>query len=144
MSDTTESKVVVLFDGQCNFCRSQINVLKRLDGKHRIEFVSLHDPLVQERYSDLTYEQLMDQMWLVTPQGKKLGGADAVRYLTLLLPILWPVAPLMHIPGSMPIWRFLYRQVAKRRYKLAGRSCDEGGTCSLHYADRATSKSTSL
>jgi predicted DCC family thiol-disulfide oxidoreductase YuxK len=126
-------KDVVLFDGQCNFCRSQIDILRRLDGRDRLVYLSLHSPEVAERFPDLTFEQLMDQMWIVTTQGKQYGGAFAVRYLSRLLPILWPIAPILHIPGSMPLWQFLYRQVAKRRYQLAGRNCDEGGTCSLHH-----------
>ena len=125
-------KDVVLYDGQCNFCRSQINILRRLDGRNRLEFVSLHDPDVATNYPNLTYEQLMEQIWIVTPARTQFGGAYAVKYLSVRLPILWPIAPVMHIPFSMPLWSFLYRQVAKHRYKIAGRDCDEGGTCSLH------------
>ena len=125
-------KDVVLYDGQCNFCRSQINILRRLDGRSRLEFVSLHDPEVEAKYPNLTYEQLMEQIWIVTPLGAQYGGAYAVRYLSSRLPILWPLAPLMYVPGSMRLWCFLYRLVAKYRYRIAGRDCEEGGTCSLH------------
>lgn len=125
-------KDVVLYDGQCNFCRSQINILRRLDNGRRLEFVSLHDPRVATNYPSLSFEQLMEQMWIATTQGDLVGGAYAVRYLSRRLPILWPMAPVLHLPFSMPLWSFLYRQVAKRRYRLAGRDCDEGGTCSLH------------
>ena len=125
-------KDVVLYDGECNFCRSQINILRRLDGQNRLEFVSLHDPEVATNYPNLTFEQLMEQMWIVTPAGVQHGGAYAVKYLTKRLPILWPLAPLMHVPFSMPLWSFLYRQIAKFRYRIAGRDCDEGGTCSIH------------
>ena len=125
-------KDVVLFDGQCNFCRSQINILRRLDSKNRLEFVSLHHAEVATKYPNLTFAQLMDQMWIVTPNGSQYGGAYAVRYLATRLPILWPVAPLLYFPFSMPLWCFLYRMIAKYRYRIAGRDCDEGGTCSLH------------
>lgn len=125
-------KDVVLFDGQCNFCRSQINILRRLDSRNRLEFVSLHDSEVATRYPNLTFAQLMEQMWIVTASGAQYGGAYAVRYLSTRLPILWPVAPLLYFPFSMPLWCFLYRMIAKYRYRIAGRDCDEGGTCSLH------------
>ena len=125
-------KDVVLFDGRCNFCRSQINILRRLDSRKRLEFVSLHDAEVATKYPNLTFAQLMEQMWIVTPTGSQYGGAYAVRYLSRKLPILWPSAPLMHFPFSMPLWCFLYRLIAKYRYRIAGRDCDEGGTCSLH------------
>ena len=131
-SHQTPTQIVVLYDGQCNFCTSQVKNLERLDGKGRLRFVSLHDPVVGRDYPDLSFQQLMDQMWVVAYDGRKFGGADAIRYLSRQLPMLWPLAPLMYIPGTMPIWRYLYRQIAKRRYKIAGRNCDEGGTCSLH------------
>ena len=128
----TKKQDVVLYDGQCNFCRSQIDILRRLDSPKRLEFVSLHEPSVAIDYPSLTYDMLMEQIWIVTPKGDKHGGAYAVRYLTRMLPILWPVAPLLHFPFSMPVWRWLYRLIAKYRYKIAGRNCEEGGTCSLH------------
>jgi predicted DCC family thiol-disulfide oxidoreductase YuxK len=122
---------VVLYDGECNFCIRQIEHLRRLDGKNRLRFVSLHDPQVMLDYPDLSRQELMDQMWVVDSKGGRHGGAAALRYLSLVLPLLWPLAPLLHLPGTMPIWSWLYRQVANRRYRIAGRNCDEG-TCSLH------------
>jgi predicted DCC family thiol-disulfide oxidoreductase YuxK len=131
-SEPASTQIVVLYDGQCNFCTGQVKNLERLDGRGRLRFISLHDPVVARDYPDLSFQQLMDQMWVVAYDGRKYGGADAIRYLSRQLPMLWPLAPLMHVPGTMPIWRYLYRQIAKRRYKIAGRNCDEGGTCSLH------------
>lgn len=129
---TQSASDVVLYDGQCNFCRRQIAHLRRFDGKDRLRFISLHDPSVAIDYPDLSYEMLMEQMWVVSRDGKRYGGADALRYLSRRLPLLWPIAPVLHIPFTMPIWRWLYRQVAKQRYRIAGKNCDEGGTCSLH------------
>jgi predicted DCC family thiol-disulfide oxidoreductase YuxK len=122
---------VVLYDGHCRFCSSQIATLKRLDLGHCLQFISLHDPIVAKRYPDLSFEQLMDQMWIVTHQGQRYGGAEAVRYLTRRLPMLFPFAPLLHFPFSMPVWRKLYGIVARYRYRIAGKNC-ENGTCSIH------------
>jgi predicted DCC family thiol-disulfide oxidoreductase YuxK len=126
---------VVLYDGECNFCRSQIDTLRRLDGRGRLKFVSLHDPLVHQRYPDLSHEQLMDQLWIVSRDGSRYGGASAVRFLSRRLPILWAIAPILHFPGSLGLWQYLYRQIAKRRYRIAGRTC-ENGTCSLHHGGK--------
>jgi predicted DCC family thiol-disulfide oxidoreductase YuxK len=48
-----------------------------------------------------------------------------VRYLSRRLVLLWPLALLLHVPGSMPLWQWLYRVVARNRYRIAG-SCAEG------------------
>lgn len=127
---------VVLYDGQCRFCTTQIRHLARLDRGGQLAFLSLHDAEVARRYPDLTHDQLMEQMYIVDRAGRRHAGAAAFRYLTRRLPTLYVLAPLLHIPGSLGIWQWLYRQVANRRY-LFGRveACD-GGTCHLHFPPR--------
>lgn len=126
---------VVIYDGQCKFCTAQVARLHRWDRKGKLTFISLHDPWVQEQYPDLTHDMLMEEMYLVTSEGKRFAGAAAFRYLTRKLPILWILAPVMHIPFSLPVWQWGYRQVARQRYrwgKIEGNGCD-GGTCHVHF-----------
>ncbi len=126
---------IVIYDGNCQFCRKQVERLARLDTGGRLAFVSLHDPLVRERFADLTHEQLMEQMYVVDQDGNRHGGAAAVRYLSRRLPRLWLLMPFLHIPGSMPVWQWGYHQFAKRRYRLNPSStnpnCDDGA-CKIH------------
>ena len=85
---------VVIYDGHCNFCRSQINTLHRFDCcGHRLAYLSLHDPRTSRRYPDLTHEMLMEQMYVIDRQGQRHEGSNAVRYLTRRLPTLWIAAP---------------------------------------------------
>ncbi len=130
--DQHPDRDVVIWDGQCNFCRSQVERLRAFDRRDQLSYLSLHDPRVSQRYPDLSHQQLMDQLWLVTGDGRKYGGADAGRYLSRKLRTLWWLAPLLHIPLSMPLWRSLYAKIAQRRYRIAGKSCDPDGTCHLH------------
>ncbi|MDZ4851601.1 MAG: DUF393 domain-containing protein [Pirellulaceae bacterium] len=122
---------VVIYDGECNFCTSMIGTLKRLDSRGALRYLSLHDPSVRVDYPDLTHEMLMAEMWLVTRDGRRYTGADSVRYLSGKLPLLYPIAPLLYLPFCMPLWRWLYRVVARNRYRLAGRKCTDGA-CRLH------------
>ena len=124
----------MIYDGNCRFCTAGARRIANWDKGGRIAFLSLHDPEVAARYPDLTHERLMEEMVVVDRQGNRHGGASAFRYLTRRLPRLWILAPLMHIPFSLPLWKWGYRQVAKRRYKIAGKnghSCD-GDACSVH------------
>jgi predicted DCC family thiol-disulfide oxidoreductase YuxK len=123
---------VIIFDGQCSFCRAQVERLAAWDRKGRLAFVSLHDPEVARRWPDLSHEQLMDEMYVVDQQGRRHGGALALRYLARRLPRLWVVLPLLLIPGSLPLWRSLYRWVARRRYQLRGVPPCDDGTCRIH------------
>ena len=137
--DDNPSAVVVIWDGECNFCRAQVERLRRFDSGNRLSYLSLHDPRVAERFPELSYDQLMDQMWVVTPDRRMFGGADAFRFLSRYLPRLWWLAPVMHFPFAMPLWRYLYRVIANRRYRIAGKNCD-GGTCHLHAPTAARAK----
>src|SRR5262245_25622434 len=83
---------VVIYDGQCKFCTAQVRNLLRWDKNRRLAFLSLHDPAVARCYPDLTYDQLMEQMYVVNKQGNRYAGADAFRYLTMRLPRLYLLA----------------------------------------------------
>jgi predicted DCC family thiol-disulfide oxidoreductase YuxK len=127
---------VVIYDGNCQFCRRQVERLAWLDGGNRLAFVSLHDPVVGQRFPDLTHDQMMQQMYVVDQAGHQYGGAAAIRYLSRRLPRMWVLAPLLHIPGTMPIWRWAYQNIAVRRYRWnqspADQACEEDGACKIH------------
>lgn len=125
---------IVIYDGHCKFCTAQVQRLARWDrGGKRLAFLSLHDPEVARRFPDLTYDQMMEEMYVVDQKGNRYGGAAAFRYLTTRLPRLFALAPLMHIPFTLPIWSWGYRQVAKRRYRLTGKATDcDDGACAVH------------
>lgn len=125
----------VIYDGQCRFCQGQIATLRRLDRGGRLAFVSLHDPAVGRDFPELGPDDLRARMYVVDTRGHARGGADAVRYLSRRLPLLWPLALPLHVPGSLPLWRRLYAWVARHRYRIAGRQAGspacEHGTCRL-------------
>jgi predicted DCC family thiol-disulfide oxidoreductase YuxK len=120
----------VLYDGQCRFCRGQIALLRRFDVSDRMRYLSLHDPIVAAEFPELDPEDLAREMHVVDTQGRSRAGAAAVRYLSRRLPLLWPLALPLHVPGSLPLWSWLYGVVARNRYRIAGR-CEEG-TCRIH------------
>jgi predicted DCC family thiol-disulfide oxidoreductase YuxK len=117
----------VIYDGRCRFCRGQIALLSRLDVLGSLAFTSLHEPSVARDFPEISRESLLEEMVVVDRRGRAWRGAGAVRYLARRLPLLWPLAVPLHIPGSMPLWQSLYRLVARNRYRIAG-TCDDG-TC---------------
>ena len=120
---------VVIYDGQCSFCTKQVTKLHRWDGKNRLSFISLHADFVAKHYPDLSHDEMMQAMYLVDQKGRRHRGAAALRVISRRLPRLWPLAILLHIPLTLPLWQWGYRQVARRRYRL---SCDNG-SCELHF-----------
>jgi predicted DCC family thiol-disulfide oxidoreductase YuxK len=127
---------IVIFDGHCKFCTEQVRRLARWDGTgRRLAFLSLHDREVAKRFPDLTYDQMMEEMYVVDRQGGRYGGAAALRYLTTRLPRLYVLAPFMYLPFTMPLWRWGYKQVAKRRYAIMGKAADgcDDESCRVHF-----------
>ena len=126
---------VLIYDGHCQFCSKQVRRLANWDRRKTLSFLSLHDPLVAERYPDLTYDQLMEAMVLVDQTGKRYAAAAAFRYLTRKLRRLWILMPLLHIPLSLPFWQWIYRKIARHRYRWnKDQSCDDD-QCSIHFPD---------
>ena len=126
---TRPDRDTVIYDGHCRFCRSQIALLRRLDLWGALGFTSLHDASVSHDFPEISQDDLLSQMYVIDTAGRARGGAEAVRYLSRRLVLLWPLAALLHIPGTMPLWKSLYGFVARNRMRIAG-SCDDG-TCRL-------------
>lgn len=125
---------VVIYDGKCRICTTQVKKLPWWDCQGRLTYLSLHDPEVARRFPDLAHDRMMQEMVIVDHYGNRHWGPEAIRYLTRRLRRLWWASPFLYFPGSMFLWRPLYRWIAKNRYRLSGgaAACDEGGTCALH------------
>jgi predicted DCC family thiol-disulfide oxidoreductase YuxK len=122
---------VVIFDGHCRICTAQVSKLPWWDCQKKLSYLSLHDPEVAQRWPDMSAERLMEEMCLVDTQGNWHWGPAAIRYLTLRLRRLWWAMPFLYFPGSMILWRPLYRWIARNRYRLSGETCDSD-SCQLH------------
>lgn len=124
---TKPARDTVLYDGECGFCRRRVRNLRRVDLGKSLVFRSLHDESVARDFPELPHQRLLEEMVVVDTRGRARGGATAVRYLSRRLPTLWPLAALLHVPGSLPLWNWLYRLVARNRMQLGG-TC-AAGTC---------------
>ena len=124
---------VVIYDGHCRICSAQIARLARWDRRHKLAFLSLHDSEVYQTYPDLTHDRLMEEMVVVDPQGNRHAGAAAFRYLSRVVPRLWPLALLMHIPGTLPVWQWMYRRLARLRYAFGRKNTCADDACEIHF-----------
>jgi predicted DCC family thiol-disulfide oxidoreductase YuxK len=133
---TKDEQDVVIYDGHCKFCTRAINRLRRLDWLQKFRYVSLHDAEVAEKFPHLTYDMLMAEMYVVDRKGKAYGGVRALRYLSWRVPLMWFIAPILNIPGTLSIWTWLYQLVARNRYRFGKIEECDGGTCHLHFGPK--------
>lgn len=123
---------VLIYDGQCGFCRQQVESLKKLVGQNApLAYESFHTPGILAQFPKLTYDECMKEIKLVTPEGEILGGAQAIFYALSLNPIFLPLRWIYPIPGLKQIIDFVYQSIAKNRYKIQMKDCPSG-TCHLH------------
>jgi predicted DCC family thiol-disulfide oxidoreductase YuxK len=81
---------------------------------------------------------LMEEMKLLTEEGKVFGGADALLRIARGIWWAWPLFALSLLPGVRPSLRFVYRRVAQNRYCIAG-SCPAPPPTAHHHHHGASS-----
>ena len=121
------NRAILLFDGQCAFCQRSVALLRRLDWLGRIECLDARSPEnVPLLDPPLSPQRLMEEMHLVTRDRRRAhAGFRAFRWLAWRLPLTWPVAPFLYIPGVLPLGQRLYLWVARHRFQLI--PCSHGG-----------------
>ena len=115
---------VIVYDGQCGFCRSQVARIQRMDRRDQFEYIPSQSPDLLERFPQLRGEDFNSGMRLVDPEGRVLAGADAVHGIAERLPGWRRLAWLYRVPGLNALGRAVYRWIAANRHRL-GRTCEE-------------------
>ena len=115
----TRSRHHFLYDGSCGLCQKTVAVLRRLDLLGRIVFHdALRDwPAIQAAFPTLSQEECLENMHVVTASGRVETGFDAYRAISWSLPLLWPIAPLLYVPGVPTVGRRVYAAVARGRHR---------------------------
>jgi predicted DCC family thiol-disulfide oxidoreductase YuxK len=125
-----QHKAQVLYDGQCAFCCRSVELLKRLDWLKRLAYVDIRDPQnLPAQAPPLERNRLLEEMHLLPADGSRvLHGFKAFRWIAWRLPLLWPAAPLLYLPGMAFMGQHAYLWVARHRFQLV--PC-HGGVCSI-------------
>src|SRR4051812_27268259 len=100
-TNPADRRAAVLYDGDCAFCRKSVALLRRLDWGRSLAFVNSREsdhPLLRD--PAVAQAPLLEEMHVLTPDGQGLyHGFGALRWLAWRLPLLWPIAPLLYVPG---------------------------------------------
>jgi predicted DCC family thiol-disulfide oxidoreductase YuxK len=104
---------VVLYDGDCGFCRWSLSRLLALDRSRRLRPVALGTPQADALLHDMPEERRVDSWHLVSPSGERTSaGAAAPELLRLLRGGRVPAALLASAPG---LTERAYRWIADHR-----------------------------
>jgi predicted DCC family thiol-disulfide oxidoreductase YuxK len=121
--------IKLLYDGQCPFCRREVEWLKRHDHDHRLAIEDITDPSFRAESYGLSQEEVMGVMHGVMPDGRIVRRVEAIREAYRAVGLGWVVAPL-----SWPLLGWMadlaYGLFARNRValgRLFGRKCE--GSC---------------
>lgn len=120
----------VLYDGHCRICLGAARALARWIPPGRVELLSFREPAALARFPQVTVEQCERAMQYVRGDGRVFQGAEALVQ-ALRHRLLGRLAAVYYLPGLRQLADAVYRWVAKRRFRLAGRECPDGA-CQLH------------
>jgi predicted DCC family thiol-disulfide oxidoreductase YuxK len=107
-------------------CIKTAQTLKHLDWFHVLHFQNARDQAaLPQREPPLDPEQLLQQMHLITPDQQRVyRGFQAFRWMAWRLPLLWPLAPFLYLPGVPLLGQKAYLWIARNRYRLV--PCQDG------------------
>ncbi len=119
-------QALVLFDGFCPFCRLSMNCIRRLDWFGALAWRSFRLPEnVPPTTPPLDPVRLEEEMHLIGPTGSPiLHGFGAFRYMAWRIPSLFPLAPLLYLPGVPWLGQKAYQYIAKNRFGML--PCKDG------------------
>lgn len=113
-------KHFVLYDDECPLCIFQMKLLTWLDWLNVAGLVPLSSAQAQEiAPPGLDRETLRAAMHVVTAGGNLHRGARGIRFLSMRMPLLFPLALLLWVPGVIALAEIVYNAIARNRLVLS-------------------------
>jgi predicted DCC family thiol-disulfide oxidoreductase YuxK len=124
---STADRAIVLYDGDCAFCRRSVRILKSFDWLGRLAFQSARETdRLPQTTVPLVPQKLIEEMHVVpAARDRAYAGFSAFRWMAWRLPATALLAPFLYIPGVLWLGNRVYRWVARNRFNLV--PCDDGG-----------------
>ncbi len=120
MKVATREKPLLVYDGDCGFCRRKAARWQVLTG-FRVEYAPFQE--VAGQFPEIPQEQISSSVHFIDTDGSVYDGAEAVLRLMSHVPqgnwLLWVYR---RVPGFAPLAEWCYRFVA--RHRLGGKKVD--------------------
>lgn len=109
---------LLLYDGQCGFCQGSMRRVQILDlfGKFKAQDLHAIDNL-ETLNPALNKSACLTRMHYVE-SGRVYAGFYAFKRIAAKLPLLFPLLPLLYIPGIAYPGQAVYDWIAKNRHRL--------------------------
>ncbi len=116
--------VTMLYDGHCYLCSRIAFLLRLLDVFGRVRLANIRVPSERALHApNVPLEELDRVVHAELPDGRVVKSFDAFRSVLSRLPLLWPIVPLLWIPGMKTMATPIYDFFASRRPRCTDESC---------------------
>jgi len=112
----------VFFDRDCGVCIRLAQRFRNVLRKRGFGLAALQDPRAASLLA-IPHEEILREMRVVTADGGRYGGAEAIIYLAGRIWWAWPLYAAARIPGIGPILDAGYRWFAEHRH-CSARECE--------------------
>jgi predicted DCC family thiol-disulfide oxidoreductase YuxK len=110
---------LIAYDGDCAFCRSQIERLRRWDSTGQFDYQPRQElPAGDSRFALARATDLERGLLFIMADGQTVAGADAVHEIARRLPQTRWAAWLYRMPGGRALAHRLYSFIAANRKHL--------------------------
>ena len=109
---------IVLYDSDCPLCTFQMRLITWLDWFGLTRLVPINDPHARTLVPNLTRQELHEAIHCLTPDGKIYRGARCIRFLALRMPLVFPVALFLYLPGVIWVAEKIYAWISRNRHLL--------------------------
>ena len=111
---------LMVFDGLCNFCSAQVQLILRVDKTGAIRFTSIQSSYGRHLAARFGLDPDDPSTFLFFDRGRPLQASDAVIAMLRRLPRPWRWLTMLRVVPR-PLRDAAYRMVARNRYRLLGR-----------------------
>ncbi len=108
----------VLYDDQCGFCTRWMSFWKGVLARRGIGIAPLQADWVRHRL-DVAPEDLLNDLRMLTADGRIVEGADVYRYVMRRIGWAYPAYVLTLLPGLRHVFDRAYRTFATHRYRVS-------------------------
>ena len=126
MTSEQRSGWILYYDGKCQFCRGIATLFWCLDLFALVKWIP-HQSL-ESPPNGLVWNDLRQAAYLETQHGQIYGGFYAFRMLSLRLIPLFPLIPILWIPGLNILGTAIYNWIARHRHHFGICSEPAAGT----------------
>ena len=124
----------IIYDGECGFCKKQIDRIKGLDRVSQFQYEVRQSESLLIDFPEMKEFENVDGLRFSSLHHKAYVGADAVYQIYSRLFPFKMIAWCYKIPGLNMIFKRIYKWISDNRQRLSG-NC-ENQKCDIPYQKR--------